>query len=58
MADLKSNAERKVIVTKDGDEIAYDEYYGEKSKPIIDEIDRNYDVKYRMRREAEEAEER
>jgi len=40
MAELKANAERKTIRTRDGAEIAYDEYYGGKSKPIIDEIDR------------------
>jgi len=39
MAELKANAERKVIRTRDGAEIAYDEYYGGKSKSIIDEID-------------------
>jgi hypothetical protein len=40
MANLKANAERKTIRTKDGKEISYDNYYGSKSKPIIDEIDR------------------
>ena len=40
MRDLKSNAERKTITTKDGDKIAYDEFFVSKSKPIIDEIDR------------------
>jgi hypothetical protein len=39
MAELEANAERKVIRTRDGTEIAYDEYYGGKSKSIIDEID-------------------
>jgi hypothetical protein len=40
MNELKANAERKTIRTRDGAEIAYDEYYGGKSKPTIDEIDR------------------
>ena len=40
MANLKSNAVRKTIRTKDDKEISYDNYYGSKSKPIIDEIDR------------------
>ncbi len=40
MSDLRKNAERKRISTKAGDEISYDEFYGWKSKPIIDEIDR------------------
>ena len=40
MDDLRDNAERKTIRTKGGDEIAYAEYYGSRSKPIIDEIDR------------------
>jgi hypothetical protein len=40
MVDLKANAERKTIRTRDGDEIEYDEFFGWKSKPIIDESDR------------------
>lgn len=40
MIDLKKNAERKTINTSDGDKITYAEFYGAKSKPIIDEIDR------------------
>jgi hypothetical protein len=73
MTDLKVNAERKTIRTRDGDEISYAEFYCLKSKPIIDEIDRmlarhygftdeeldfiiNYDIKYRMGREAGEDE--
>jgi hypothetical protein len=40
MANLRTNAERKTIRTKDGNEISYDNYYGSKSKPIIDDIDR------------------
>jgi hypothetical protein len=39
MNSLRENAERKRIATKDGDIIEYDEFYGWKSKPIIDEID-------------------
>ena len=39
MKDLRTNAERKTITTKDGDKIAYDEFFVSKSKPIIDEID-------------------
>jgi hypothetical protein len=40
MAHLAANAERKTIRTSDGHEIMYDNFYGAKSKPIIDEIDR------------------
>ncbi|HZO71935.1 MAG TPA: DNA methyltransferase [Ktedonobacteraceae bacterium] len=40
MSHLKANAERKIIRTNDGHEISYDNFYGSKSKPIIDEIDR------------------
>ena len=63
-ADLRANAARKVINTKDGHRIAYDEFVAARSKPVIDEIDRvlakhydftddeadfiNYDIKYRM----------
>ena len=39
MQDLKAHAAKKVITTKDGDKIAYDEFFVSKSKPIIDEID-------------------
>ncbi len=39
MQDLHANAERKSIRTKDGDEISYEEFYGSRSKPIIDKID-------------------
>jgi hypothetical protein len=40
MKELRAKAERKTITTKDEDKIAYDEFYGWKSKPVIDEIDR------------------
>ena len=40
MDDLRASAERTCIRTKDSDEIEYDEYYGRKCKPLIDEIDR------------------
>jgi hypothetical protein len=40
MKDLRTNATRKTINTKDGDCITYDEFYCSASKPIIDEIDR------------------
>jgi hypothetical protein len=40
MKDLKLNAESKMIKTKDGDSIEYDEFSASKSNPIIDEIDR------------------
>lgn len=73
MSDLQSNASRKTISTRDGDVIEYDEYYGGRSKPIIDAIDTllaahygftdeeldfiiNYDIKYRMGRDATTAE--
>jgi hypothetical protein len=39
MKDLKANATRKVINTKDGAKISYDEFNVSASKPIIDEID-------------------
>jgi hypothetical protein len=35
-----ANAERKTIRTSDGHEITYDNFYGARSKFIIDEIDR------------------
>ena len=40
MKGLQEKADIKTIQTKDGDEISYAEFYGGKSKPIIDEIDR------------------
>ena len=40
MEHMAANAERKTIRTSDGHEIMYDNFYGAKSKPIIDEIDR------------------
>ena len=40
MKDLKANANRKVINTKDGAKISYDEFNVSQSKPLIDEIDR------------------
>jgi len=40
MKDLRDQAERKTINTKDGDKITYDEFYGGRSKSIIDDIDR------------------
>jgi hypothetical protein len=39
MAELTEGAERKIIQTKDGYEIAYDEYFAWKSKDTIDKID-------------------
>jgi hypothetical protein len=39
MKDLRTNATRKTINTRDGDCIAYDEFYCSASKPFIDEID-------------------
>jgi hypothetical protein len=39
MANLRKGAERKTIQTKDGYKIAYDEYFGWKSKDTIDKID-------------------
>ncbi len=67
---LKKSAQRKIISTKQGHKIEYDELDASKSKDIIDEIDRvlaahygftdeeldfiiNYDIKYRMGRDAE-----
>lgn len=40
MSSLEANAETKTINTSDGNKISYSEFYGAKSKPIIDEIDR------------------
>lgn len=39
MTDLKKNAERITIRTRDGHQIAYDEFCASRSKPIIDDID-------------------
>jgi hypothetical protein len=39
MNDLKEYAEKKTISTKDGNDISYDEFRVNESKPIIDEID-------------------
>jgi hypothetical protein len=39
MKDLRKNADRKTITTRDGDEVAYDEFNVSESKPIIDKID-------------------
>jgi hypothetical protein len=71
---LKQQSNRKIITTKQGHKIEYDELDASKSKPIIDEIDRvlakhygfteeeldfilNYDIKYRMGRDAESEDE-
>ncbi len=40
MAELRAISWRETINTRDGDMITYEEFYGWKSKPIIDEIDR------------------
>jgi len=40
MVDLRANSSRETIQTRDGDAISYEEFYGWKSKRIIDEIDR------------------
>ncbi len=40
LSSLEANAETKTINTSDGNKISYAEFYGAKSKPIIDEIDR------------------
>lgn len=39
MSDLRRNAIRKTITTKDNDRISYAEFYAGGSKPIIDRID-------------------
>jgi hypothetical protein len=39
MSALTSSAKCTSIQTKDGHDIAYDEYFGWKAKPTIDEID-------------------
>lgn len=46
MADLNAKAVVKTINTKDGDRIAYAEFYAAHSKPIIDEIDRTLATHY------------
>jgi hypothetical protein len=46
MESLKANSETKTISTSDGNKISYAEFYGAKSKPIIDEIDRLLAVHY------------
>ncbi|MFH1743487.1 MAG: DNA methyltransferase, partial [bacterium] len=40
MKDLKKKSEKKTIQTKDGHKISYAEFYGGRSKEIIDEIDK------------------
>jgi hypothetical protein len=40
MQDLTANAKNKTIRTKDGDTIAYAEFFVSRSKPILDQIDR------------------
>src|SRR5207248_97018 len=40
MVHMIANAERKTIQTSDGHEITYDNFYGAKSKSILDQIDR------------------
>jgi hypothetical protein len=39
-SDLRANAERMTIKTKDGDVITYEEFFVFQSKAIIDEIDK------------------
>jgi hypothetical protein len=46
MDDLKRNADRKTIRTKDGDNIEYAEFVASKSKVAIDAIDRRLAVLY------------
>lgn len=69
MADLRKNSKRRIYVYEAAGEVEYDEFYPDRSKPIIDRIDAllakhygfteeeldfilNYDIKYRMGREA------
>ncbi len=71
MVDLKKNSKRRTYAYKTGS-VEYDEFYMDRSKPIMDEIDNvlakhygftdeeldfiiNYDIKYRMGRDAESA---
>jgi hypothetical protein len=46
MDDLKRNADRKTIRTKDGDQIEYAEFVASKSKVAIDAIDKRLAVLY------------
>lgn len=48
MKDLRANAERKTISTREGDEITYDEYVAGCSKPFIDEIDQRIAKKFQL----------
>ena len=74
MKDLQENSRRRVYNYELSGRVEYDEFYPNKSKTIIDEIDRvlashygfneeeldfiiNYDIKYRMGRDAEESNE-
>lgn len=74
MKDLQENSRRRVYNYELSGRVEYDEFYPNKSKVIIDEIDRvlasyygfneeeldfiiNYDIKYRMGRDAEESNE-
>ena len=71
MTDLQKHSRRRTYNYKASGLVEYDEFYPDKSKPIIDEIDRvlakhygltdeeldfiiNYDIKYRMGRNAGE----
>jgi hypothetical protein len=51
MTDLKGNANKKVINTKDGSKISYDEFSVSQSKPTIDQIDRLLAVHYGLTEE-------
>ena len=74
MGDLRRNSRRRVYVYERSGEVEYDEFYPDRSKQIIDQIDRalarhyafteeemdfmvNYDIKYRIGRNAEDTEE-
>jgi hypothetical protein len=72
MKDLQKNSKRRVYNYELSGRVEYDEFYPNKSKLTIDDIDRmlgvhygftdeeldfiiNYDIKYRMGRDAEES---
>jgi hypothetical protein len=51
MSDLKSNAVKKTITTKDDDRISYAEFYAGSSKSVIDRIDSLLAEHYRLTEE-------
>ena len=52
MKELRAEAQKKTIKTKDGHQIAYAEFYASESKALIDRIDRLSAKHYGFSREA------